>query len=139
LNLSAKNYENCSIQALKKIEFNLATIYASSNKFDMAKGWLDCVKHNEICFTKVQEIALLYHMIGDNFKSNANQIRKRIECYESAAIYYAKSKDWFSYCQVEMIHARLLNASISVKEGSKIAGKVLSACFRLNESIELGL
>ena len=104
----------------------------------MAKGWLDCVKDNEICFTKKQEIAILYHMIGDNFKSNTNHMNKRIECYESAAIYYAKSKDWYSYCQVEMIHAKLLNALNLVKEGSKIAGKVLSACFRLNESVELG-
>ena len=78
-------------------------------------------------------------MIGDHLKSmNVNETRMLCECYETAAIYYAKSKDWHRYCQVVIVHAKLLNESDLIKEASKIAGKVLSACFHLSQNEQLG-
>ena len=117
----------------------MATIYASSNSFEVAKSWLDCVKGSEICFEKIKDIAILYNKIGDHFKSSKNQLKKRIECYQSAAVYYAKSKDWHSFCQVELTHAKLLNEENFIKEANQIASKVLAACLYLDENIELGM
>ena len=130
----------CPELALRKIEFNLAAIYTASNNFVLAKGWLDCVKGNSIIFERRKDIAILYNKIGDMFIDNTNKyVKMRIECYEIAAEYYAKSKDWYSYCQVGLLHAQLLHEINYLKDSIKVANKVLAACLYFNEGDILGL
>ncbi len=132
--LRALNFVKCSETTKKKIEFNLATLYTHLQKLEKAKSYLDGLKQKSIAFVKNQDIALLYTHLASSFNEN----KLKIECYKLAGEHFCKSKDWYKYCQVTIMHAHFLNEMNLFKESYLLADSVLRACFHLENHKELG-
>lgn len=122
----------------KRIEFNLASIYTALNSFDQALEWLDRIKNEPIIFGKLKEIAHLYSKIGLYFKSDPKNIQKCLECFNQAALNYAKCNLWSEYCSIELVHAKVLSDFEMTQESFKVAAKILSASMHLQDEIQIG-
>lgn len=108
--------------------------------YSSAKGYLDRVKNHSIAFYKSRDLGALYAHIGSSLNDNSDKhFEKRIDSYKSAAEMYAKAKEWYQYCQVELLLAGILIALKNNYEALQVAEQVRRACFNLKSQLELGL
>ena len=98
---SSKIYEKCSETTRRKLEYNLAVLYACSSDLDSSKAYLDLVKKSSVAFLRLDQIAILYASLGNKYNYIEN-LEAKEDCYKSAAEYLAKSKDWPKYCEIEL-------------------------------------
>ena len=138
LNRSTR-YEKCEEETIKKIEFNLAFLHLAARKYGSAKGYLDRVKNHSISFFRCQDFGALYAHIGASLNENTDkQSEKRIDAYKSAAEMYAKAKEWYQYCQVQLLLAGILINLKNSYEALQVAEKVQMACLKVEDQSQLG-
>ncbi len=107
-------------------------------KYEIAKLLIDSVKGSSITFSRKKDIATIYYILGNNISNIKNDgFKEKLDCYQSSANFYAKSKSWNDYCQVLLKHSMLLNDKHYFKESFESVKKILNACIYLN-SKELG-
>lgn len=139
----AVHYEKCPNDSKRRLEFNLACIYAASKNYDLAKGWLDRLDGDSSIFPRRKELAVLYTQIGNAFRresfSAPSKHKLAIECFKLAGEYYARCKMWHEFCLVNLTRAQLLIDANYVERSINVANKILAASFNLEyDQIALG-
>lgn len=123
----------------KKLGFNIVLTYTQLGNPDKA---LECLKRieDDDMFTKNRkELALIYESLAILFiiKYGENQrFKSTVECYQSAALNFAKCKEWSQCLRNKLEAGRILQKNNLIKESILIADEALINIIYIDESNE---
>lgn len=123
----------------KKLIFNIVLVYTQLGNPDKALEHLNQIGDDEIMINNRKEIALIYESLAILFiiKYGENQrFKKIVECFQSAALYFAKCKEWSQCLRNKLEAGRILQKNNLIKESILIADEALVNTIYIDESNE---
>ena len=114
-----------------KLEFNLAVLYASLQKIQECKIFLQKINGKYLVFKKKREIGFVYLKLAQSAKC---ELREQLEFLELASDYLAKSKDWLVYSGIKLRLAKFWSDQSSFRKSVLIADSVQRACFNITHN-----